>query len=233
MAEAAKIFGDVKLIDTDTLFKIEEDSTVRLIINKSTGALTLGSSDGTGSGALSCSSVTSDGIGSFTSVWVNASEGVPEVFYTEGDAKITGYVDLGGTIKAAGTTRLLIDSTGLTIGSVSQTGTGDLWAKELNSTNISIAGNASLSGTLSIKEGSDSIMGSDTVQAISGSVTVSTSAVTANSRIFLTSTNLPVGGGESFNLYVSAIDPSTSFTVSFAGNQQFDATFNWLIINPA
>lgn len=46
-------FGKIKLQDNDTIFSISYNGTVRLIINKSTGAVTFGAVDGTGVSDLS------------------------------------------------------------------------------------------------------------------------------------------------------------------------------------
>jgi hypothetical protein len=80
---------------------------------------------------------------------------------------------------------------------------------------------------LSIKEGSNAKMGLATL--VAGTVVVSTTAVTANSRIQLTAqeTGLFVG-----NLRVSARTAGTSFTIlSTAATDT--CTVAWLLIEPA
>lgn len=82
---------------------------------------------------------------------------------------------------------------------------------------------------LYIKEGSNATMGVATLS--SGTVVVSTTAVTANSRIFLTHQTLgtitvPVG------LAVSARTASTSFTI-LSGNLTDTSVVAWMIVEPA
>lgn len=80
-----------------------------------------------------------------------------------------------------------------------------------------------------IKEGSNATMGTGTLSA--GTLVVSNTKVTANSRIFLTDE----GGGILANigaLYISARSAGTSFTVS-SSNALDTSTFSWIIIEPA
>ncbi len=82
---------------------------------------------------------------------------------------------------------------------------------------------------LYVKEGSNATMGTGTLS--SGTSTISTTKVTANSRIFITDT----GGGIAANigaLYVSAVSAGTSFTVT-SMNVIDSSNFNWFIIEPA
>lgn len=82
---------------------------------------------------------------------------------------------------------------------------------------------------LYIKEGSNATMGTGTLSA--GTLVISNTKVTANSRIFLTDT----GGGVLANigaLYISARSAGTSFTVS-SSNALDTSTFSWIIIEPA
>lgn len=89
---------------------------------------------------------------------------------------------------------------------------------------------------IDIKEGSNARMG--TGQLSGGGATISTTAVTTNSRIFLTLTSQDNGGGRAFAPFVTNIVNGTSFDVmcdeggGTTGSAQ-DNTFNWLIINPA
>lgn len=85
MADIAKCFGLLKLIDTGTVFKVEYNGTVRIVINKTSGAITFGSSDGTGS-LLS----------QFGSVTINATGGYAEDLAVEGDTQVTGYLKMTG-----------------------------------------------------------------------------------------------------------------------------------------
>jgi len=81
--------------------------------------------------------------------------------------------------------------------------------------------------TLGIKEGSNACMGTGTLS--SGSATISTTAVAANSRIFLTDTGTSIVNLGA--LTVSAISAGTSFTVK-SSNVADTSTFNWVIFNP-
>jgi hypothetical protein len=81
---------------------------------------------------------------------------------------------------------------------------------------------------LLVKEGTNATMGIATLTA--GTVTVSTTKVTANSRIFLT-----VEGGTLTNVgspYISARTAGTSFTVS-STNVLDAANVSWFIVEPA
>lgn len=79
-----------------------------------------------------------------------------------------------------------------------------------------------------VKEGANAKMGTATL--VGGTVTVSTTAVTANSRIFLT-----VNGGTLLNVgstYISARTAATSFTIS-STNVLDSSNVAWIIIEPA
>jgi hypothetical protein len=117
---------------------------------------------------------------------------------------------------AASDATLVRDSSGNLAANVSLTTSGNLIA--------STAGNG-----LQVKEGTNARLGTATLA--SGSATVSTSAVTANSRILLTPQNLsgvtspqPVG--------VSARTAGTSFTISSASSSD-TSTIGWMIVEPA
>ncbi len=61
-------------------------------------------------------------------------------------------------------------------------------------------------------------------------VTVSTTAVTANSRIFLTPQSNP--GGHQCDLWISAVTAGTSFDIT-AHSNAFAGTVAWMIVEPA
>lgn len=82
---------------------------------------------------------------------------------------------------------------------------------------------------LSIKEGSNAKMGTATLSA--GTVTVSTTAVTANSRIFLTAQSLGVVGTAQA-LAVTARSAGTSFTITSASISD-GSVVAWFIVEPA
>lgn len=83
-------------------------------------------------------------------------------------------------------------------------------------------------GGLKIKEGTNSKMGWATLS--SGTATINTTKVTANSRIFLTN-NSP-SGTPGF-LYISARTAGTSFTVTSSAGAADTSTFAWIIFEPA
>lgn len=78
-----------------------------------------------------------------------------------------------------------------------------------------------------VKEGSNAKMGTATL--VAGTVTVSNTSVTANSRIFLTSN---ADGGIPGFLRVSARSASTSFTITSSSGTD-TSTVAWLILEPA
>ncbi|OMI34390.1 hypothetical protein [Streptomyces sparsogenes] len=80
---------------------------------------------------------------------------------------------------------------------------------------------------LMVAEGSNAKMG--TVALAAGAATVSTTAVTANSRIFLT--NQALGGTAGF-LRVSARTAGTSFTITSSSGTD-TSTVAWMIVEPA
>lgn len=81
--------------------------------------------------------------------------------------------------------------------------------------------------SVAINEGSNTTMGTGTL--VAGTVVISTTKVTANSRIFLT-TQVP--GGTPGALYVSARTASTDFTVTSTSVLD-TSTFAWWIVEPA
>ncbi|MCK9900404.1 polysaccharide deacetylase family protein [Frankia sp. Cpl3] len=90
-----------------------------------------------------------------------------------------------------------------------------------------IVGNAG--NGLLVKEGTNACLGAATLS--SGSATVSTSAVTANSRIFLMPQNLS-GVGTPQPMAVSARTAGTSFTITSASSSDA-STVAWMIVEPA
>ncbi len=118
----------------------------------------------------------------------------------------TPTVTTSGTSAQTQATRALFDSTGLAV-------TGNV--------NLTTAGNG-----FGVKEGTNARMGIATL--VGGTVTVSTTAVTANSRVFLTAqTNSGTPGAVS----VSARTGGTSFTItSTSGTDTSDVA--WLIVEP-
>lgn len=83
-------------------------------------------------------------------------------------------------------------------------------------------------GGLKVKEGTNATMGTGTLNGTTA-VVVSTTKVTATSRIFL-SIQAP-GGTPSGTIYVSARTAGTSFSVKSAAADT--STFAWMIVEPA
>jgi hypothetical protein len=81
---------------------------------------------------------------------------------------------------------------------------------------------------LNIKEGSNARMGTGTLNGAT-EVTISTTAVTANSRIFL-SIQAPAGTPAGV-IYVSSRVAATSFGVKGAASDT--STFAWMIVEPS
>ncbi len=139
--------------------------------------------------------------GTFTALNVNPT-------ITQGGSGVTNYLAKFGT--TGGGLKLSID----TSGNVLQQG----------NLTLGTAGNGIL-----IKEGTNATMGTCTL--VLGTCTVSTTKVTANSRIFLTAQSLgtvSVGQG----LAVSARSAGTSFTV-LSGSGVDTSVVAWEIIEPA
>ncbi|MDT3443987.1 MULTISPECIES: polysaccharide deacetylase family protein [unclassified Pseudofrankia] len=90
-----------------------------------------------------------------------------------------------------------------------------------------IVGNAG--NGLLVKEGTNARLGAAALS--SGSATVSTTAVTANSRIFLAPQNLS-GVSTPQPIAVSARTPGTSFTIASASSADA-STIAWMIVEPA
>jgi hypothetical protein len=80
---------------------------------------------------------------------------------------------------------------------------------------------------LQVAEGANAKMG--TAVLVAGTVTVATTAVTANSRIYLTS---QVDGGTPGFQRVSARVAATSFTIT-SSNAADTSTVAWMIVEPA
>lgn len=82
---------------------------------------------------------------------------------------------------------------------------------------------------LYIKEGTNATMGVATL--VAGTVTVSTTKVTANSRIFLT--RQTTGGTLGSSVDVTARSAGTSFTITSNGSILDTSTVAWVIVEPA
>lgn len=87
---------------------------------------------------------------------------------------------------------------------------------------------AAAGGGVQVKEGTNATMGL-TAAMTAGSIVVSTTKVTANSRIFLTAQNT---GGTAGALRISARTPGTSFTITSTSGTD-TSTVAWWIVEPA
>lgn len=96
--------------------------------------------------------------------------------------------------------------------------------------NVDASGNIvanAIGATLKVKEGTNAKAG--TAVLVGGTVTVNTTAVTANSRIYLT---VNTSGGTVGSPYVSARTAGTSFAITSTSNTD-TSTVAWLIVEPA
>jgi hypothetical protein len=123
---------------------------------------------------------------------------------------------------ARGVTRFSIDTNGNTVVAGTLGNTGD---------NTTTSGNvvvATVGKGVTIKEGTNARMGTGTLNGAT-EVTISTTAVTATSRIFLT-IQAPAGT-PSGTIYVSSRVAATSFGVKSAASDT--STFAWMIVEPS
>ena len=133
----------------------------------------------------------------------------------------TGQNSFPGTTDATNTTT----GTLTTAGGISYGSTKSLYGGAANfasNVTLSTAG----SGVL-VKEGSNATMG--TAVLVGGTVVVSTTKVTANSRIFLT---VQTSGGTVGSEYISARTAATSFTITSTSGSD-TSTVAWFIVEPA
>ena len=96
---------------------------------------------------------------------------------------------------------------------------------------VKVDGDLNISGSgneLFVANGTNGCMGRATLSGSTGTVTVSTTCVSGNSNIFLT-TQVP-GTAPGF-LYISARTPGTNFTIS-SGSGTDNSTVAWLIVDP-
>lgn len=128
-----------------------------------------------------------------------------------GNNAVTGNETVGGTLTVDGFTSLASAQT-----------SGDFTSFGANGITAGTAG-----GGLRIKEGANAMMGTATL--VGGTVTVPTTKVTANSRVFLTAQNT---GGTPGALRVSGRSAGTSFTVTSTSGSDTSAVA-WMIVEPA
>jgi len=139
-----------------------------------------------------------------TGTGINASARA-NALYTRGDVLAGGRLDLSGNA--------------VIYGNISTLG------NQYVGGNLSTIGSLSVGGTVNFKSGL--VVGTGSMFATPGSVTISTTAVTASSKIYLTFTGF---AGTTGFLRVGTIVPGTSFQViSSQGGDQ--GSFSWLVIN--
>lgn len=224
-------------------------STTNIIIGTSSG----GTSNITLNGHVTVEGVTSTGAtGTGNFVFSSAPSLSGAVTFT-GSANLAASVNLaasntsiiGGNLTttqtvsyatgatASGQTKTINMGTGAVAGGITMISIGST----LGTSTIALNGTTTAAGDLKlgtagnglyIKEGTNATMGTGTLSA--GTLVVSTTKVTANSRIFISD-----NGGTVTNLgtlYISARTAGTSFTVS-STNILDASTFAWIIIEPA
>ena len=122
--------------------------------------------------------------------------------------------------------RLIVSGTGDTTiaGNVGIGTTGPNEKLDVTVGNIAIS---TAGKTLKVKEGTNACMG--TAVLVGGTVTVSTTAVTASSRIFLT---IQSSGGTVGSVYISARTAGTSFAITSTSGTD-TSTVAWFIVEPA
>lgn len=177
---------------------------------------------GTGAYNLLRTNITETTVGSGLKRWINMQLGGVEKF------TISNTIEMVQNLRADA-------AIGHIIRLNSGTSSGDFIQLQDSSSNIlfkvDVAGNAKINKVgsgLYVKEGTNATMGTATLS--SGTVVVSTTKVTANSRIFLTT-----NGGTLTNIgspYVSARTAGTSFTIS-STNILDSSNVAWVILEPA
>lgn len=150
-------------------------------------------------------------------VGINASAPSTQFFTSSGG---NGWSwNTGGDLQATGTNELMrLTSTGLSIGSTTVTDKFNV----SGNINLLTAGNK-----IKITTGTNASIGVSGAMT-SGSITISTTAVTASSKIFLTHAGTTItNAGE---LYIGTITAGTSFVINSTNSSDTD-TVNWWIIN--
>lgn len=192
------------------------------------GSLSVGTSIGVGTGITVGTTVTVATAGSFLvsgrGGWSASADGT--FLFTNSAANGITRLMLGLTT----TSGSAIAVSGTTVSFTLGDGTGNA---TVNTGTLGVTGTVTASGdlvlstigkTISIKGGSNAKIGTGTL--VAGAATISTTAVTANSRIFLTDT----GGGVNIGaIYVSTITAGTSFVVTSL-NVLDTSSFNWWIV---
>jgi len=130
------------------------------------------------------------------------------------------------SVGSRGNITMATDQFGRVEWTISGTGQWQLWDPNSGVFRFAIYPTYTELPGLRVKEGTNRQMGTATLAA--GTVTVSTTAVTANSRIQLTAQNT---GGTPGALRVSARTAGTSFTITSTSNTD-TSLVAWLLIEP-
>lgn len=189
-----------------------------IIFAKTSGLIRQGTSDTADNGTIQITGggAASDSRGAYVNFYGNENAGTGKIQLIAGNVT-------GGDIElaVAGSTRWTIQ----------QSSSGNLVSHSTNGGDISIE---RLGKTLKLKEGSNAKMGVATL--VNGTVTVSTTAVTASSRILLS--RLVQAGTTVGNLGVGTITAATSFvinsyTLTTTLSADDDSQILWVILEPA
>lgn len=167
--------------------------------------------------------------------WYRGSRNYPELSIRQHGSADTGGQIYAGAGTGAPTLVANILTTGITVPTTTASTTKDNGSIVTeggigSEGNINSGGNIAVTvagGGFLIKEGTNAKMGAATL--VAGTVTVNTTAVTANSRIYLTS---QADGGTVGFQRISARSAGTSFTIT-SSNVLDTSTVAWMIVEPA
>lgn len=147
-------------------------------------------------------------------------------------------VKLNGTSLLLGASGLSINTAGVTLAMMANLATDTLIGRQTAGTGVPEAVTCTAAGRALIDDANAGAQlttlgitrGTATLSGASGTVTVNTAAVTANSLIFLTVTN----GGTTYagRLRVSARTPATSFVITSSGGATDDVPVSWMLFEP-
>lgn len=195
------------------------NSTAALTLNRASGPLFLFELEGTGGTSFTPLVRFRGGVAGSTGMQL-FSEIVPTVLQTGAGGYTALNVNVTENTTGSGDKRLI----------AAQIGGNDKFVVD-NGGTVTATGDVKLSTAgkgIYIKEGSNATMGTSTLSG--GTLTINTSKVTANSRIFLTAQEGTVT--DLGMLYIQSRTAGTSFTVK-STNALDTCTFSWLIVEPA
>lgn len=237
-SSSASLISVFSAANVNPVFNVTENGLVSVpmllgswtstVIRSAGASLTIGPTNG---GAFSADGTTATTNSAYTSVAgtnraIFAVAGTYTSSATSGQTGIVSGMHIISTFnQAAGATN---PSAGLTI-NVSQTSLADYKALRIvdggqiytnGSLNLNTAG-----GKIFIATGSNASVGTSTL--VGGTVTVSTTAVTASSKIFITR---GVTGGTEGHLSIGTITAGTSFVINSSSGSE-TSQINWWIVN--